>query len=53
MYPAFIQLETRLRIAEERLAARDARRAAEARDGAGCPEARVFPRRLNWSRPRT
>jgi hypothetical protein len=31
MYPAFIQLETQLRMAEERLAARHARRASETR----------------------
>jgi len=34
MYPAFIQLETRLRSAEEWLAARDARREAEPRNRA-------------------
>jgi hypothetical protein len=31
MYPAFTQLETRLRMAEEWLAARDARRGAKTR----------------------
>jgi hypothetical protein len=35
MYPAFIQLETRLRLAEEWLAARDARRANETQRRSG------------------
>jgi hypothetical protein len=35
MYPAFIQLETSLRMAEERLAARDVRRAAEKQGRSG------------------
>ena len=41
MYPAFIQLETRLRMAEEWLAARGARRAAETRGRIGPTPPRV------------
>jgi hypothetical protein len=41
MYPAFIQLETRLRMAEEWLAARDARRAAEKHGRSGPTTPRV------------
>ena len=49
LYPPFIQLKTRLWMAEEYLAAREARRAAEARDLT--LRHRLFGRTDNESRP--